>query len=58
MLDREGLQSSAQVAVVGNEDVIRDAIAVYSQAGATTLAIRPFGSASERRDTSRLVCGT
>jgi 5,10-methylenetetrahydromethanopterin reductase len=55
MLDREGLRSSAQVAVVGDEDVLRAAVGDYRQAGATTLAVRPFGSAAERRDTSRLL---
>ena len=55
MLDREGLGSAAELAIVGDEATVRRAVDGYRDAGATTLAVQPFGSPEDRAATLRLV---
>lgn len=55
MLHREGVSSSAELAIAGDEGAVRRVVDTYRDAGATTLAIQPFGSPEEREATLRLV---
>lgn len=53
-LEREGLRSAVQLAVAGDEHTVRRAVDAYRAAGATTLAVQPFGTAEERAAMVRL----
>jgi 5,10-methylenetetrahydromethanopterin reductase len=43
MLDREGAAGPGDVALVGDEDAVREGIARYADAGVTDLNVAPFG---------------
>lgn len=51
MLDREGAEGPADVAIVGDEDSVASAIAGISDAGATDFAAAVYGSREERART-------
>ena len=51
MLDREGVQGPADVAVVGDEEEVRAALGRLADLGATDLASPVFGSSEERSRT-------
>jgi F420-dependent oxidoreductase-like protein len=53
-LARAGLRSGVQLAVAGDGRTGGAAVAAYRAAGATTLAVQPFGSAEEKAATVRL----
>jgi F420-dependent oxidoreductase-like protein len=55
MLDREGAEGPAQVAIVGDEESVANQIRAFADAGATDFSAAPFGSADEIRQTVRLV---
>ncbi len=55
MLQREGLGSAVELAIAGDEATVRRAVDAYRDAGATTLAVQPFGAPEERAATLRLV---
>ena len=43
MLDREGAAGPGDIAVVGDEDTVREGIGRYAEAGVTDLNVAPFG---------------
>ena len=43
MLDREGAAGPGDVALVGDEDAVRQGIERYAAAGVTDLNVAPFG---------------
>jgi 5,10-methylenetetrahydromethanopterin reductase len=43
MLDREGAAGPGDIALVGDEDTVREGIARYAEAGVTDLNVAPFG---------------
>ena len=43
MLDREGAAGPGDVAVVGDEDAVREGIERYADAGVTDLNVVPYG---------------
>jgi F420-dependent oxidoreductase-like protein len=55
MLDREGAEGPADVAIVGDEETVAAALAGLADAGATDLTAPPFGSGEERRRTLALL---
>jgi F420-dependent oxidoreductase-like protein len=55
MLDREGVEGPADVAVVGDEEAVAAQLAGFGDAGATELAAAIFGSSDERRRTLALL---
>ena len=55
MLDREGAEGPADVAIVGDEAAVRDAVAGIAAAGATDFLAAPFGNAEERSRTNALL---
>jgi F420-dependent oxidoreductase-like protein len=55
MLDREGAEGPAQVAIVGDEQSVADQIAGMAAAGATDFSAVPFGSSDEIRQTLGLM---
>jgi 5,10-methylenetetrahydromethanopterin reductase len=56
MLDREGLDGPADLAVIGGEDEVRQRLAAYARAGATDLAASEFGpTVTDRRRTRALL---
>lgn len=56
MLDREGLEGPADLAIIGDEDTVADRIRAFADAGVTDLAASEFGSgAGERRRTRDLL---
>jgi 5,10-methylenetetrahydromethanopterin reductase len=55
MLDREGLASAGGLALVGSADQVRDGIASYADAGATTVAVQFYGDPDERAAGRQLV---
>jgi len=48
MLDREGLQGPADLAIVGDEEHVRSKIGAFAEAGATDLIGTVFGSSEKR----------
>ena len=48
MLDREGADGPGDVAIVGDEDSVRDQIAALDDIGGTDLVAAIFGSRDER----------
>lgn len=55
MLDREGVESPADLAIVGDEEAVAASIARVGDAGATDLWAGIFGTAEEQERTSALV---
>ena len=55
MLDREGLEGPADLAVIGDEDAVRERIARFEDAGVTDLAAQEFGSAAQQERTRQLL---
>jgi len=57
MLDREGAEGPAQVAVVGDDESVARQISALAEAGATDFSAAPFGSSDEIRRTVALIAG-
>src|SRR2546421_9046583 len=57
MLDREGAEGPAQVAVVGDDESVARQISALAEAGATDFSAAPFGSSAEIRHTVDLIAG-
>jgi F420-dependent oxidoreductase-like protein len=57
MLDREGLAGPEDLAVIGDESVLGDAIEAMRAAGCDELAINPFGTPDQQAAT-RAFCGS
>jgi F420-dependent oxidoreductase-like protein len=55
MLDREGAEGPADVAVVGDEETVAAELGRLADAGATDLSPPPFGTGEERRRTLALL---
>jgi F420-dependent oxidoreductase-like protein len=55
MLDREGAESPADVAIVGDEESVTRQIRAVAEAGATDFSAAPFGSPDEIRQTLALI---
>jgi alkanesulfonate monooxygenase SsuD/methylene tetrahydromethanopterin reductase-like flavin-dependent oxidoreductase (luciferase family) len=55
MLEREGAEGPAGVAIVGSEDEVADQIRHLDEIGATDFAGAPYGSDDEIRRTSTLL---
>jgi F420-dependent oxidoreductase-like protein len=55
MLDREGAESPAHVAIVGDEEAVASQIGAVAKAGATDFSAAPFGSSDEIRQTIGLI---
>ena len=55
MLDREGAEGPAQVAIVGDEQSVANQIGAVAEAGATDFSAAPFGTSDEIRQTLALV---
>jgi F420-dependent oxidoreductase-like protein len=55
MLDREGAEGPADVAIVGDETAVREALAGVDAAGATDFLAAPFGNTEERERTNALL---
>jgi F420-dependent oxidoreductase-like protein len=55
MLDREGAESPAHVAIVGDEGTVASQIRAVAEAGATDFSAAPFGSSDEIRQTIGLI---
>jgi F420-dependent oxidoreductase-like protein len=55
MLDREGAESPAHVAIVGDEETVASQIGAIAEAGATDFSAAPFGSPDEIRQTIGLI---
>ncbi len=55
MLDREGAEGPAQVAIVGDEQSVANQISAIAEAGATDFSAAPFGTSDEIRQTLALV---
>lgn len=53
MLDREGLEGPADLAIIGDEDTVRERLAAFADAGVTDLAASEFGSTDEERSRTR-----
>ena len=51
MLDREGKQGPADIAIIGGEEAVRAAVLGYRDAGVTDFIASPFGSSDERLET-------
>jgi 5,10-methylenetetrahydromethanopterin reductase len=55
MLDREGAEGPAEVAIVGDEESVANQIRAVAEAGATDFTAAPFGSSDEIRRTIDLI---
>jgi F420-dependent oxidoreductase-like protein len=55
MLDREGAEGPAHVAIVGDEESVANQIQAVADAGATDFSAAPFGSADEISHTVSLI---
>ena len=53
MLDREGLEGPADLAIIGDEDAVAGRIRDFADAGVTDLAASEFGSSSDERTRTR-----
>lgn len=53
MLDREGLEGPADLAIIGDEDTVAARIQRFAEAGVTDLAASEFGSTDEERARTR-----
>lgn len=53
MLDREGLEGPADLAVIGDEETVRDRLQAFADAGVTDLAASEFGSGQDERARTR-----
>ena len=52
MLDREGVESSAEMALIGNEREVQEMLKEYSDAGVSDLAVQIFSDGSGVKDSS------
>jgi len=52
MLDREGVESSAEMALIGNERDVEDMLKEYSAAGVTDLAVQIFSGGPNAKESS------
>jgi F420-dependent oxidoreductase-like protein len=57
LLDRQGMSGIQQTAVVGDEQVIEQAVRAYAEAGATELVASLHGSEQDRARTLELLAG-
>jgi 5,10-methylenetetrahydromethanopterin reductase len=57
MLDREGVEGPADVAIVGTEAEVQDQIRHLADIGATDFIAAPFGSRAEMKDTVAALAG-
>jgi len=57
MLDKEGVEGPADLALVGSADAVAERIAAVGAAGATSLVAAEFGTADERAATRELLAG-
>jgi F420-dependent oxidoreductase-like protein len=55
MLDREGAEGPAEVAIVGDEEAVARQIGTIAESGATDFSAAPFGSSDEIRRTIGLI---
>lgn len=55
VLDRQGKSAVHETVAVGDEAVVARAVRQYAQAGATELAVSPFGNQEERARTIKLL---
>src|SRR5438105_2960922 len=55
MLDREGAEGPADVAIVGDQDAVASGLTALFDAGATEVVAAPYGSAEERKRTADLL---
>jgi alkanesulfonate monooxygenase SsuD/methylene tetrahydromethanopterin reductase-like flavin-dependent oxidoreductase (luciferase family) len=55
MLDREGVEGPADVAIVGDDESVASQIELLFDAGATEFLAAPFGSPDERQRTQALL---
>ncbi|HAS09598.1 MAG TPA: LLM class F420-dependent oxidoreductase [Acidimicrobiaceae bacterium] len=53
MLDREGLDGPADLAIIGDEDAVAGRVRDFADAGVTDLAASEFGSTSDERTRTR-----
>jgi 5,10-methylenetetrahydromethanopterin reductase len=53
MLDREGLEGPADLAIIGDEDAVAGRIRDFAEAGVTDLAASEFGSTADERTRTR-----
>jgi 5,10-methylenetetrahydromethanopterin reductase len=53
MLDREGLEGPADLAVIGDEDAVAARLQAFADAGVTDLAASEFGSTDDERTRTR-----
>ena len=54
MLDREGAEQPADLAVIGNETAVKAALTQIADLGATSLSAQLFGTAAEQQRTLEL----
>ena len=52
MLDREGVESSAEMALIGDEREVEDMLEEYAAAGVTDLAVQIFSPRPNAKDSS------
>ena len=55
MLDREGAEGPADVAIVGDQDAVASGLTALFDAGATEVVAAPYGSDEERKRTADLL---
>jgi F420-dependent oxidoreductase-like protein len=55
MLDREGFETSNQLAIIGTAQQVRDEIEAYGEVGATTVATQFYGTPDEKAAARELV---
>jgi F420-dependent oxidoreductase-like protein len=55
MLDREGMDGPADLAVIGDEDTVRERLLRYAEAGVTDLALQELGPAAQQERTRELL---
>lgn len=55
MLDREGVDKAARMAVIGDEDAVLQRIGEFQEAGSTTFAIKVFGDPEDRARTHEFI---
>ncbi len=51
-MDREGVESSAEMALIGNEREVQEMLKEYSDAGVSDLAVQIFSDGSGVKDSS------
>jgi 5,10-methylenetetrahydromethanopterin reductase len=53
MLDREGVRGPEDIAIIGDDDAVRDAVLQYREMGVTDFIACPFGETADRTRTLR-----